>query len=301
MRIVSLIASATEIACALGRREALVGRSHECDFPADVLSLPALTAPTFDTGLSSRAIDDAVKARAGHGLSVYQIDRDKLRTLAPDVILTQDQCEVCAASLREVEAAVCEWVGRSVRIISLKPNSLADIWDDITRVGEAIDRADAAALLIAALKRRIGDARVAAPARVVCVEWIEPLMTAGHWIPELVRLAGAEPLLASAGGPSPYVSLEEIGAADPDVIVVAPCGFDVARSVAEMPTLAGQQAWRSLRAVRERRVAIADGNKFFNRPSPSVADTVEILADILTHFQTQERPRFGADVWKVQA
>jgi iron complex transport system substrate-binding protein len=300
MRIVSLIASATEITCALGLREALVGRSHECDSPADVAALPALTAATFDTGLSSRNIDTTVKDLIRDGLAVYHVDRQTLRALRPDVILTQDQCEVCAASLKDVEAAVCDWVGQPVRIISLRPNCLADIWADIRRVGIALDVARAADQLVERLKDRIaacGTPR--APVKIACIEWIDPVMTAGHWIPELIESVGARSLLASAGGPSPYVTLADVEAADPDMILVSPCGFDVARSLAEMPALARQDAWRALRAVREGRVAIADGNKYFNRPSPSVADTAEILADIRAHFDTGAAPRFGADIWQV--
>lgn len=300
MRIVSLIASATEITCALGLREALVGRSHECDSPTDVVRLPALTAATFDTGLPSLRIDTTVKDLVRDGLAVYHVDRETLRALRPDVILTQDQCEVCAASLKDVEAAVCDWVGQPVRILSLRPNSLADIWADIRRVGAALGVAPAAEALVEGLKARIAACgRPRAPIKVACIEWIDPVMTAGHWIPELIEAVGARSLLADAGGPSPYVTLAELAAADPDLIVISPCGFDVARSLAEMPALAVQDAWRDLRAVREGRVAVADGNKYFNRPSPSVAETAEILADIRGHFETGAAPRFRPEIWQV--
>jgi iron complex transport system substrate-binding protein len=301
MRIVSLIASATEIAYALGLRDSLVGRSHECDTPSDVTSLPALTAPKFNTAQSSRGIDRAVKGLVRDGLAVYHVDQEKLRTLAPDVILTQDQCEVCAASLKDVEAAVCDWLGQPVRIVSLRPNSVTDVWNDILRVGDVLDRARAAEDLVAELKRRMAPANGSSvPLKIACVEWIDPLMTAGHWIPELVRAAGGTPLLARAGGPSPYVSLADLETADPDIIVVAPCGFDVARSLEEMRTLEDQPAWLSLRAVREGKVAVADGNKFFNRPSPAIADSVEILRDIFTHFGTERPALFAADIWQVR-
>lgn len=301
MRIVSLIASATEIACALGLRNALVGRSHACDSPPDVLSLPALTAAKFDLALSSRGIDEAVRTLVRDGLAVYRVDEDMLRALAPDVILTQDQCEVCAASLKDVEAATCDWIGRPVRIVSLRPNSVNDIWSDIVRVGAALDRAVVAETLVADLKNRIAPAATGrGTIRIACVEWIDPLMTAGHWIPELVRCAGGVPLLAEAGGPSPYVTVADLAAADPDIIVVAPCGFDVARSLDEMRTLEDQPGWMNLRAVRNGRVGIADGNRFFNRPSPSIADTVDILRDIIGHFTVQTPPRFEEDIWVVR-
>jgi len=298
MRIVSLIASATEIVCALGLRDFLAGRSHECDVPDDVSSLPALTAPKFDTGLSSRQIDDAVKGLMREGLSVYHVDQDTLRALAPDVIVTQDQCEVCAASLKDVEAAVCDWVGRPVKIISLRPNSLADIFQDVVRVGRALGRAIEAQALVANMQSRIAGPGRAVRPKVACIEWINPLMTAGHWIPELVEHAAGLAVFAQAGGPSPYVPLDDLGAADPDMIVVAPCGFDVPRSNAEMGLLADLPAWRNLRAVRMGRVAIADGNKFFNRPSPAVADTVEILRDITAHFIDEAPARFGNEIWR---
>ena len=303
MRVVSLIASATEITSALGPRAALVGRSHECDTPENVLSLPALTKTKFDTGLPSRVIDTAVKSLVRDGLSVYQVDGMQLRALAPDVILTQDQCEVCAASLKDVEAAVCNWIGQPVRIVSLHPNCLADIWKDIRAVGKALNCEDRAAALISDAQTRISFISTTTATerpRVLCVEWIEPLMAAGHWISELVNAAGGKPLLARSGGPSPYISIDQIAAADPDVIAVAPCGFDVDRNGREMAVLDNNPAWRSLRAVRQGRVAVADGNHYFNRPSPAVADTVDILKDILDHFggMAGTESRFDGSVWR---
>ena len=303
MRIVSLIASATEIACGLGLRDELVGRSHECDVPHDVVALPALTAPKFDVKASSRDIDTAVKSLVGDGLAVYRVDQLLMRTLAPDVILTQDQCEVCAASLKDVEAAVCDWVGQPVRIVSLHPEKLADIWRDIRIVGAATGRAAQAGELLASLRRRLDAAasrRLHRRPSVLCVEWIEPAMTGGHWIPEIVQYAGGRSLLAPAGGPSPYVSWAEIAAADPDTIVVAPCGFDVARSIHEMAVLSGNAVWQSLRAVRESRVAVADGNRYFNRPSPAVVDTVDILSEVLDHLMNPNPAprRFDDDTWR---
>lgn len=301
MRIVSLIASATEITCALGLRSALVGRSHECDTPEDVLTLPALTKTKFDTGLPSKAIDTAVKSLVSDGLAVYHVDSAQLRALAPDVILTQDQCEVCAANLKDVEAAVCDWVGRQVRIVSLHPECLADIWKDIRTVGTALNCEERALAVIADaethLKTHPG-AKVAGP-KVLCVEWIDPLMSAGHWIPELIEAAGGTSLLAESGGPSPYISMDQIIAADPDVIVIAPCGFEVDRSASEMTVLDRSPAWGDLRAVREGRVAIADGNRYFNRPSLSVVDTVDILKDILDHYGNEGGEiKFDKTVWR---
>jgi len=303
MRIVSLIASATEITCSLGQREALVGRSHECDNPNEVISLPTLTRTKLDKGLSSHDIDTAVKSLVGDGLAVYQVDEAQLRSLAPDVILTQDQCEVCAASLKDVEAAVCDWVGRPVKIISLHPDCLADVWRDVQAVGAALDYEAHAAKIVSDAQAHIAAASLAVPTKrpkVLVVEWIDPLMSAGHWIPELVTAAGGAPLLAEDGGPSPYVSMNDIVAADPDVIVVAPCGFDVERNGIEMATLDIDPVWRELRAVREGRIAIADGNLYFNRPSLSVVDTVYILKDIFAYFgkDAAPKPKFNKAVWR---
>lgn len=278
----------------------MVGRSHECDTPADITALPALTAPKFDTSLSSRAIDSEVKRLVTDGLAVYRVDQDGLRALKPDIILTQDQCEVCAASLKDVEAAVCDWVGHPVQVVSLRPNSLDDIWRDILQVGQALNCPTTAESLVAQLKTTIlrGTRTADSVLRVACIEWIDPLMTAGHWIPELFAMAGAQSIMARAGGPSPYITLPELAAADPDLIVVAPCSFDVARSLDELRTLRNQPAFMNLRAVKAGHVAVADGNKYFNRPSPAVADTVEILRDILGYFAAGTPAFFHATVWQ---
>ncbi len=301
MRIVSLIASASEITCSLGMRDALVGRSHECDNPKDITSLPAVTASKLDKALSSAAIDSSVKSLVGDGLAVYQVDEDLLRTLAPDVILTQDQCEVCAASLKDVEAAVCDWVGQDVKIISLHPNSLNDVWRDIQTVGDALECGGKASTLISAAQAHLENIHANAPAeqlKVLIVEWIDPLMSAGHWIPELVDAAGGLPLLADAGGPSPYISLDDISAADPDVIIVAPCGFDVERTEREMHVLKNTPAWLDLRVVREKRTFLADGNLYFNRPSLSVVKTVDIIQDILESVDEHHTPQFDKTAWR---
>ena len=303
MRIVSLIASATEIVCSLDMREALVGRSHECDNPTDITSLPALTTTKLDKNLSSAAIDTAVKSLVGDGLAVYQVNEKRLRALAPDVILTQDQCEVCAASLQDVEAAVCDWVGRDVKIVSLHPNSLDDIWRDIQIVGDTLECGVKASTLISTAQAHLKQSRAAAPAdtpSVLIVEWVDPLMSAGHWIPELVTAAGGIPLLAKAGGPSPYITLSDIATADPDVIIVAPCGFGIERTAKDMRVLENEQAWLGLRAVQEGRVAIADGNLFFNRPSLSVVKTVDIIKDVLENVRKDgvHEPQCSKTEWQ---
>jgi iron complex transport system substrate-binding protein len=284
-RVVSLIASATEIVCALGRREWLLGRSHECDYPPSVAGLPALTAPKLDVHGRSGDIDRQVKALLRDGLSVYRVDVDALRRIDPDVIVTQDQCEVCAASLADVEAALCDWTGRDVEIVSLRPDSLADAWRDIGRVAAALGCPDEGAALVASLEarmRRVAERCAGLPKpTVACIEWIEPLMAAGNWMPELVDMAGGVNLFGEAGRHSPWMTWDELCAADPDVIVVLPCGFDMPRVLQEMPALAARPGWRTLRAVRDSRVCVTDGNQYFNRPGPRLAESLEILAEIL--------------------
>ena len=285
-RIVSLIASSTEIICALGFGEELVGRSHECDFPEWVRRLPVVTAPKFATDGTSYEIDERVKAILAEGLSVYRVDSNRLRALRPDVIVTQSQCEVCAVSLRDVEQAVCEWLESRPKIVSLEPNALGDVWNDIRKVASALAADDRGEALVSSLRARI-DA-IASRARnlderptVAVVEWIDPLMAGGNWMPELVEMAGGVNLFGEAGKHSPWMSLEELAARDPDWILVIPCGFDIARTRADMPVLAARPEWRQLRAVRLDQVVLADGNQYFNRPGPRLVESLEILAEIL--------------------
>lgn len=284
-RVVSLIASATEIVCALGKRDWLLGRSHECDYPLSVEPLPRLTEPKLDVHGSSSEIDRQVKTLLKDGLSVYRVDVDMLREIDPDVIVTQDQCEVCAASLADVEAALCDWTGRDVDIVSLRPDSLADAWADIERVAVALDCVEDGAALIASLKARMahvtGRCAGLPKPTVACVEWIDPLMAAGNWMPELVEMAGGRNLFGEAGKHSPWMTWEQLRAADPDVIVILPCGFDMPRVLEEMPRLTAKPGWSGLKAVRSGRVYVTDGNQYFNRPGPRLAESLEILAEIL--------------------
>jgi iron complex transport system substrate-binding protein len=285
-RIVSLIASSTEIVCALGFGEWLVGRSHECDYPGWVRGLPVCTAPKFAVDGTSYEIDQRVKAILAEGLSVYRVDAELLRELRPDVIVTQAQCEVCAVSLRDVEQAVCEWIDSRPSIVSLVPNALADVWRDIRAVATALGAAERGEKLVAALCDRI-DAiveRAGALAHrpsVAVIEWIDPLMAAGNWMPELVAMAGGVNLFGRAREHSPWMTFVELVERDPDCILVIPCGFDIPRTRSEMSTLRARPEWRGLRAVREGRVALADGNQYFNRPGPRLVESLEILAEVL--------------------
>ncbi len=285
-RVVSLIASATEIVCALGFEEHLVGRSHECDFPESVKRLPVCTEPRFDVRGTSADIDRRVKDVLRLTLSVYHVDADKLRELRPDVIVTQSHCEVCAVSERDVERAVRDWLGARPRVVSLKPDALADVWWNVLAVAEALGVPGRGEELVGRLRRRT--AEVAAKAAVLharptvaCVEWIEPLMAAGNWTPELVEMAGGVDPFGTAGAHAPWLTWERLCEEDPAVILVMPCGFDVERTRQDMGVLSGKPEWPRLRAVREGRVFLADGNQYFNRPGPRLVESLEVLAEVL--------------------
>ena len=284
-RVVTLIASATEIVSALGCADWLVGRSHECDFPSQVDKLPVLTEAKFKVEGSSLDIDKRVKAIVEEGLSVYRVHTDELDKVAPDVIVTQDQCEVCAVSLTDVEQAVCEITNSDARVVSLRPDALDDVWTDIAKVAQALEISDRGSELIDSLRTRMTELAAKsrglnARPRVACIEWIDPLMSGGNWMPELVEMAGAENLFGEAGKHSPWMEWEQIRAADPDLILVMPCGFDIARTMEEMPLLSAHEGWADVKAVKDSRVIVADGNQYFNRPGPRLAESLEILAEI---------------------
>lgn len=295
-RIVSLLPSTTEIACALGFQQALVGRSHECDFPPGVEHLPILTEPKLDASATSARIDDRVKQLIGDGLSVYRVDAEKLRELRPTVILTQDHCQVCAASLRDVEEALTTWLGERPRVLSLNPNSLEEVWNDISRVASELGVEARGRDYVAELGERVAGiaeqtVRIRHRPSVACVEWIDPLMAAGNWVPELVTLAGGNSAFGEKGEHSAWLEWESLRAADPDVIALLPCGFDIERTRRELGPLIAQPGWGNLRAVQAGRVFITDGNQYFNRPGPRLFESLEILAEILhpDHFAPKHR------------
>ncbi len=285
-RVVSLIPSATEITAALGCAGRLVGRSHECDYPAGVRALPVCTRPRLRLEGTSADIDARVRQAVTQALAVYEVLEERLRALRPDVIVTQSQCEVCAVSLAEVEAAVCGWVDREVRIVSLEPNGLADVYDDIARVAGALGVAGAGAALVRHMREKAAAIAARAGAlserpRVACIEWTEPLMAAGNWVPELVALAGGEDPFGTPGEHAPGLEWDALAGADPDVIVFMPCGFGLDRTGTEADALAARPGWSDLSAVRKGRVYITNGSDYFNRPGPRLADSLEIMAEIL--------------------
>src|SRR5580658_537982 len=302
-RIVTLLPSATEIVCALGFESELLGRSHECDFPPSVKRLPALTEPKFNPEGSSAEIDARVKAIVREALSVYRVDAVKLRELRPDVIVTQSQCEVCAVNQADVDAAVAEWTGGRPKVVSLAPYSLADVFSDMQRVATALGAPERGDKLVHDLQMRCAAIREVASKlkhRPSCVdiEWIEPMMAGGNWMPQLIEMAGGTNLFGKSGEHSPWMKFEELANADPEVIMIAPCGFGIPRASEELHLLQKQSAWKQLRAVRDGRVFIADGNQYFNRPGPRIVESLEILAELI-HPQTFRFGHEGAGWRKV--
>jgi iron complex transport system substrate-binding protein len=289
-RIVSLISSATEMVHALGALHLLVGRSHECDHPPSVLTLPVCTRPLIDASADSRAIDLQVRNSARNALSIYEVFDDVLERLQPTHILTQTQCDVCAVSLRDVEQSVAARLASAPKIVALNAASLEEIWDDLRKVGEAVGAP--AEPLIENLRSRMKPVSTSASPTVACIEWIEPLMAAGNWTPELIARAGGVDLFGKAGVHSPWIEFEDLLARDPDVIVVAPCGFDLARTRGEMHWLTDRPQWAVLKAVRAGCVWLADGNQLFNRPGPRIVESFEVLRQILSEGNASEMSSF---------
>ena len=286
-RIISLLPAATEIICALGLSDNLVGRSHECDYPESVKALPICSDAKFLPGANSAQIDQQVKEILTEALSIYEIDKALIQSLKPDVIITQAQCEVCAVSLKDVEKALSNLVSSETKIISLEPNTLADIFREIKEISVILDVEEAGNILIEDLEERIDLIKhklkfFPAKPKVALIEWLSPIMVAGNWIPELVEIAGGTPLLAENGKHSPFVEWQQIYDANPDILIVTPCGFSIARTLQEIDLLLNLPGWRDLEAVKNNRVYIADGNAYFNRSGPRIVDTIEILAEIIT-------------------
>jgi iron complex transport system substrate-binding protein len=267
----------------VGAGEALVGVTHECDFPRGVGRLPKLTASKIDGSASSAEINAAVGRLSDEG-SIYALDVKLLRELEPDLVITQGLCDVCAVSVDVVqEAAACLPV--PPRILSLNPTSLEGVFTDLVAVGGALGRAEEARKEVADLRVRLARAGEAVAGRgrprVGCIEWLDPPFSAGHWVPEMVRLAGGEELFAGPGDPSARLTWEEVFEAAPEVLVLMPCGFDARRAVSEARALPGLPGWGEVPAVRSGRVWVADANSYFSRPAPRLVEGVEILARIL--------------------
>ncbi|MER7848692.1 cobalamin-binding protein [Kitasatospora sp. NPDC096077] len=305
MRIVSLLPAATDIVAQLGLGHSLVGRTHECDWPAEIVEdIPVVTAAGFDADrLTSREISEAVGGAAHRGSSLYTLDLARLAELSPDVVLTQDLCDVCAVSYRGVTEAV-RVLDDGPRVLSLEPRTLPEVIRCMERVGAELGAATAAARAASVLRSRLTRVRAAVQGAVrpwvVAVEWLDPLWPAGHWVPEQIEAAGGTPLLAEAGAHTRPMTWEAVRSAHPDVLLLLPCGFPPDRTERELHLLTRLPGWEELPAVRSGRVWILDGPSYFNRPGPRVVRGVEVLAHVLHGVRTgdpvtaDEARRLGA-------
>lgn len=281
-RIVSLLPSATEILFAIGAGERVVGATHECDYPEAASNLPHLTTSALPAQGSAAEIDRHVRRNLHAGSSLYHLDAHLLELLAPDLIVTQELCAVCAVSY-EIVARAARRLKTDPRIVSLEPSSLEDVYSTIVLLGDITGLTPQARQLVSALRNRIDAVASRRPPdrrRVLVLEWTDPPMGAGHWTPELVELAGGIPVLGNPGGNSTVLSWDEVVAADPDAIIVAPCGFNLEKTEQAIADLQRLVTWRSLRAVRTHSVRAVDGNAYVNRPGPRLIDTVEIFAEL---------------------
>jgi iron complex transport system substrate-binding protein len=287
VRIVSLLPSATEIVCALGLDDQLVGVTHECDHPPCVRDLPKVTRTLIPHDASSAQIDTLVREQLTTERALYHLDMDTLEALAPDLIVTQALCDVCAVAEAEVLDAACRLPGNPP-VVNLEPMTLAEVLDAITAVGAAAGHPDRAADVVAGLRRRVdavaartADIPTTARPQVAFLEWIDPLFNGGHWNPELIELAGGVDVLGSPAAASRTITWESVRAARPDVLFVACCGFPTERALEDLPLLQAHPGWDDLPAVRDGRVYFSDGNAYFSRPGPRLVDSLEILAAAL--------------------
>jgi iron complex transport system substrate-binding protein len=285
MRVVSLLPAATEIVAALGRLDDLVAVSHECDFPPEVTVKPRVTrCEIHGNALPSGEIDRWVRNELHTQRTLYTMDEPLLRDLAPDVILTQRLCDVCAVGYDSVTALAATLPGPPA-VVNLEPLRLGDVFQDVLNVGSALDARDAAVRVVGELQARVNAVkrRTASLARRRCVllEWIDPLYRTGHWGPDVVAAAGGVEMVGVAGTNAAVVPWEAVRAAKPEVLVIACCGFDVARTMQDVPLLRAQPGWDDLPAVRDGRVWVMDGCAYVSRPGPRLADTVELLASCL--------------------
>lgn len=268
----------------------MVGRSHECDYPETVERLPVCSATRLTAGSASPALDREVRLLLSEALSIYAIDKEMIRNLRPDLVLTQTQCEVCAVSLEEVAADLHGLLDQHIEIVSMGAGSLTGVFDDIRRIAASLGVQARAEVLVEELEERMEIIRhklkfVEQKPRVACIEWLSPLMIAGNWTPEMVGIAGGTPVLSQEGKHSPEITAEELQQADPEVIVIMPCGFPVDRTLAEIGLLLELPGWHELSAVKNNRVYIADGNHYFNRPGPRIVDSTEMLAEMINPKQ----------------
>ena len=299
-RIVSLLPSCTEIICKLGYREHLVGISHECDYPNSISGLPVLTKARLSTEGTSIEINQSVTDLLQRGLSVYDVDASLLKSLSPEIIVTQAQCEACAVSLDQVQDIVSNWTLNQTEIISLEPNTLNEVWLGFDIIAKTMDAPESSSILKSEINERfklLKDKLKGTEQKptVLCIEWIEPIMVAANWVPELVGLAGGRNVMSVSGTDSNFCSWDEIKQTNPDIIIMMPCGFGIKRTLEDIHYLQNRKGWQELKAVKENKVFVVDGNQYFNRPGPRLVDSAEILAEII-HPDYFER-KYSEDAW----
>jgi iron complex transport system substrate-binding protein len=289
-RIISLLPAATEMICALGLGHQLVGRSHECDYPSSIVNLPVCSSAKFISGSNSAEIDKQVKEILSDSLSIYEVDSALIKQLSPDIIITQAQCEVCAVSLNDVELALKDLLEKECQIISLEPHGLDDIYREIQLLADQLGVPEAGLELLELSEERINIIRhklkfISERPSVACVEWLSPLMIAGNWTPEIVEIAGGTPVLTLAGKHSSYINFEDIVKANPDILVLMPCGFSIQRTLQEINLLIDLPGWADLKAVQNQKIFVVDGNQYFNRSGPRITDSIELMAEIINPKQ----------------
>ncbi len=300
-RIISLLPSATEILFAIGAGDLVVGVTHECDHPDAARALPIVTSSVLPTdGVAPAEIDRHIHAARHEGSSIYRLDESALARLEPDLIVTQELCDVCAVAYSEVRRAVRRLTG-DVPVLSLEPRSVEEVCASIEEVGAAAGRVDGAARAATAMREQIRAVGASPPPgdplRVVCIEWTDPLMVGGHWVPELVRIAGGIDVLGTDGAPSRYVSWDEVTNADPEVMILMPCGYDLERTMELVPEVTLRAGFDGLACARAGRVIAVDGSAYFSRPGPRIVQGLEILAAAIRH----EPAPPGAAYWNQPA
>ena len=285
-RIVSLLPSATEVVAALGMANHLVGRSHECDYPAEVTEVPVLTRPRINPAKPSKTLHKQVSKLITKALAVFEVDAAALRAAKPDIILTQHQCEACAVSEADLNAALQEWTGAKPLVVSVAPTTLDQVWKSFGTMADAFDQRWAGNELAERARERVDIISMRGAAldpkpTIACVEWLDPPMIAGNWVPELVTAAGGVPILAKKGQHSEFITLATLAKSDPDYMIFMPCGFDLGRTMEEVEPFVARPTIAKMRAVRDGKLWVVDGNAYFNRPGPRLVTSLEILAEIL--------------------
>jgi iron complex transport system substrate-binding protein len=286
-KIVTLIPSATEIVAFLGKKDLIVGRSHECDYPKDLSRIIKLTSPKINVEGKSGEIHKQINEILENSLSVYKVDIKELKKLEPDIVVTQAHCEVCAVSLSEVEEIVTKHLNEKTKIISLQPNTLSEVFDDIRKVAKGLNLDQKTSEnLIKPLEQRVKNIQIKSlnqkKRTVACIEWIEPLMAAGNWIPEMVKISGGEDIFGKSGKDSHWIRFDEIKSYDPEIIIFLPCGYNIEKTKDEVENLLiKENKWSNLKAFKDKEFFVVDGNQFFNRPGPRLVESLEIFAEII--------------------